>query len=89
MRNFVAKHDFNRASTHKSLKDYTRVTSQEVMDTVYEELEDSWDDFGIPKMEEDWALEHDDEEDLPFKNPSDWEFSNNAIAKFLLNKEVT
>ena len=24
MRNFVAKHDFNRASTHRSLKQYSR-----------------------------------------------------------------
>ncbi len=39
MRNFVAKNDFNRASTISQL-DYTTF-SHEVMDTCYEELEGS------------------------------------------------
>jgi hypothetical protein len=55
MRNFVAKHDFNRASTHKSLKDYTRVSQQELME--------EWDEFM-------------DEEELPIKDPKEWESTN-------------
>ena len=35
MRNYVAKNDFNRAATHKSALDYSRVNSRELMDSCY------------------------------------------------------
>lgn len=57
MRNFVAKNDFNRASVHKSAKDHTRISSKELMDSCYEELEDwasQW-----PRAEEDWGVSED------------------------------
>ena len=77
MRNYVAKHDFNRASTHKSLKDYRRVTKQEVM-------EENWDvnEFGTDlypsRAEEDWALdiEEDELDELIFTDPKQWESIN-------------
>lgn len=40
MRNFVVKNDFNRASAHKSLKDYTRASKQDLMDMAQNELDD-------------------------------------------------
>lgn len=54
MRNLVAKNDFNRAATHKSALDYSRVNSRELMDSCYEELEDWVADW--PRMEEDWGV---------------------------------
>lgn len=38
MRNFVAKNDFNRAQTHKSARDYSRVSKHELMDIDYDDL---------------------------------------------------
>ncbi|EJB4242373.1 hypothetical protein MT068_001464 [Salmonella enterica] len=60
MRNFVAKNDFNRASTHKSARDYTRLSKHELLEEV---------------MEEDWGVHYDDTEDdeLPLKDPKQWE----------------
>lgn len=57
MRNFVAKNDFNRAATHKSALDYSRVNSRELMDSCYEELEDWAADW--PSMEENWNVSED------------------------------
>ncbi|AAS77134.1 hypothetical protein T5p086 [Escherichia phage T5] len=59
MRNFVAKNDFNRASTHKSARDYTRLSSHEVMNTCYEELEGSWNEWPDFSMEENWDVSED------------------------------
>lgn len=78
MRNLVSKNDFNRGGAHKSLRDYTRVSSRELMDTCYEELEDSWKDWPDFSMEEDWGVHWEDEEDLPLKDPKEWESSNRA-----------
>lgn len=39
MRNFVVKNDFNRGGSHKSLKDYTRVSKQELQDLAQYELD--------------------------------------------------
>ena len=50
MRNFVAKNDFNRASTHKSARDYNRLSKHE----LYELLEDEF------SMEEDWGVSDED-----------------------------
>ncbi|QTJ63323.1 hypothetical protein [Salmonella phage STWB21] len=60
MRNFVAKNDFNRASTHKSARDYTRLSKHELLEEV---------------MEEDWGVYYDDtlEEEIPLKDPKQWE----------------
>jgi len=58
MRNFVAKHDFNRAVTHKSLKDYSRISQQEIMEE-WDEMMDEW-----------------DEENIPIKDPKQWESTN-------------
>lgn len=72
MRNQVVRHDFNRAATHKSLKDYTRISQQEIM-------EENWDvnEFGTDKYptkaEEDDGLDYDD---LPIKDPKQWESTN-------------
>lgn len=64
MRNFVAKNDFNRAVTHKSEKDYTRLSAHDIMNLV---------------MEEDWGIGDadliPDEERLPLKDPKEWESS--------------
>lgn len=66
MRNFVAKNDFNRASTHKSARDYTRLSSHEVMDLAVDEL-----DLDDLYMEENWDVS---EDMLPgFKDPKKWE----------------
>lgn len=45
MRNFVAKNDFNRASTHKSERDYTRLSKHELYELLEEEfyMEENWD----------------------------------------------
>lgn len=45
MRNFVAKNDFNRASTHTSAKDYTRLSKHELYELLEEEfsMEENWD----------------------------------------------
>lgn len=68
MRNFVAKNDFNRASTHKSARDYTRLSSHEVIDLVVDELDLDLDDL---YMEENWDVS---EDVLPgFKDPKKWE----------------
>jgi cyclopropane fatty-acyl-phospholipid synthase-like methyltransferase len=40
MQNFVAKHDFNRAATHKTAKDYSR--TQKHNDNS---LDDYWDEY--------------------------------------------
>ncbi|CCI88505.1 hypothetical protein BN79_096 [Yersinia phage phiR2-01] len=59
MRNFVAKNDYNRASTHKSARDYTRPSKHELLEEV---------------MEEDWGVHWDDmEEEIPLKDPKKWE----------------
>lgn len=50
MRNFVAKNDFNRASTHKSERDYTRLSKHELYELLDEEF----------SMEEDWGISEDD-----------------------------
>ena len=64
MRNFVAKNDFNRASTHKSERDYSRLSKTDLLDLV---------------MEEDWGIGDadliPDEEKIPLKNPEEWESS--------------
>lgn len=64
MRNPVSRHDFNRASTHKSEKDYTRLSKHDLQALV---------------MEEDWGIGDDDlipdEERLPLKDPKQWESS--------------
>lgn len=66
MRNFVAKNDFNRARTHKSARDYTRLSAQEAMDLAMDEL-----DFDDIYMEENWDVS---EDMLPgFKDPKKWE----------------
>lgn len=58
MRNFVAKNDFNRASTHKSARDYTRLSKHELLEEI---------------MEEDWGVYDDIEEEIPLKDPKKWE----------------
>ena len=60
MRNFVAKNDFNRASIHKSARDYTRLSKHELLEEI---------------MEEDWGVYYDDtlEEEIPLKDPKQWE----------------
>ncbi len=62
MRNFVAKNDFNRASTHKSEKDYTRLSKYDLQALV---------------MEEDWGIGEEDlipdEERLPLKDPKEFD----------------
>lgn len=88
MRNFVAKHDFNRAVTHKSLKDYTRISQQEIMEENWDVNEFGTDkyptkmdtcyeeldyDFYPIKAEEDDGLDYDD---LPIKDPKQWESTN-------------
>lgn len=66
MRNFVAKNDFNRASTHKSARDYTRLSSHAIMDLVVDEL-----DLDDLHMEENLDVS---EDMLPgFKDPKKWE----------------
>lgn len=61
MRNPVSRHDFNRASAHKSEKDYTRISKQELLELV----EKDWYEDLIP-----------DEINLPLKDPEKWEVSN-------------
>ncbi|QDK00033.1 hypothetical protein BNKMLPFJ_00163 [Escherichia phage vB_EcoS-26175IV] len=63
MRNFVAKNDFNRASTHKSARDYTRLSKHELLEEI---MEENWDvnESGIDLFEE---------EELPLKDPKQWE----------------
>ena len=39
MRNFVAKNDFNRGGAHKSPRDYTRVSKQELQNLAQDELD--------------------------------------------------
>ncbi|QHJ81837.1 MAG: hypothetical protein [Bacteriophage sp.] len=88
MRNFVVKHDFNRAATHKSLKDYTRISQQEIMEENWDVNEFGTDkyptkadtcyeeldyDFYPNKAEEDDGLDYDD---LPIKDPKKWESTN-------------
>lgn len=78
MRNYVAKHDFNRASTHKSLKDYRRVSKQEVMEENWDVNEFGQDPYPI-KAEEDWVLDIDEDEALDemiFTDPKQWESIN-------------
>ncbi len=60
MRNFVVKHDFNRGGAHKSLRDYTRLSNHDLLEL----------------MEEDFGVFSEDEEDLPLKDPKQWESSN-------------
>lgn len=63
MRNFVAKNDFNRASTHKSARDYTRLSKYELLEEI---MEENWDvnENGTDLFEE---------EELPLKDPKQWE----------------
>lgn len=71
MRNFVAKYDFNRASTHESDKDYKRLSKKDLLDLVCEENGDV-NEFGsdlYPTKNEDWGLE----DELPLKDPKQWE----------------
>ncbi|AFQ22242.1 hypothetical protein My1_083 [Pectobacterium phage My1] len=58
MRNFVAKNDFNRASTHRSIKDYVRVSEHEILanEELYPEI-----------MEENWDVGEDDLNPRPKK----------------------
>ncbi|UUT40768.1 hypothetical protein [Salmonella phage GSP001] len=64
MRNFVAKNDFNRASTHKSARDYTRLSKHELLEEI---MEENWDvnENGTDLFEE--------EEEIPLKDPKQWE----------------
>ncbi len=68
MRNFVAKNDFNRGGSHKSARDYTRASKQSLLDEAH--------DYINPSMEEDWGVHWEDAEDLPLKDPKQWESSN-------------
>lgn len=63
MRNFVAKNDFNRAATHKSARDYTRLSKHDLLEEIMEEI-----------MEEDWGVHYDDaeEEEIPLKDHKQW-----------------
>ncbi|BEU76318.1 hypothetical protein Shin27_1150 [Escherichia coli phage Shin27] len=63
MRNFVAKNDFNRASTHKSARDYTRLSKHELLEEI---MEENWDvsENGTDLFEEG---------ELPLKDPKQWE----------------
>ncbi|VCU43749.1 hypothetical protein HOV60_gp144 [Escherichia phage vB_Eco_mar003J3] len=63
MRNFVAKNDFNRASTHKSARDYTRLSKHELLEEI---MEENWD---VSENETDLF----EEEELPLKDPKQWE----------------
>ncbi|EJT0117280.1 hypothetical protein NVX19_003531 [Salmonella enterica] len=60
MRNFVAKNDYNRASTHKSARDYTRLSKHELL----EESMDAWEDLDDVGLLEDY---------IPLKDPKQWE----------------
>lgn len=40
MNNLVAKHDFNKGGAHKSLRDYKRVSMQELLEEYDEFLEE-------------------------------------------------
>lgn len=62
MRNFVAKNDFNRAATHKSARDYSRLSKHELYDLLESEF----------IMEEDWGI---DEDILIPEKPSEQEVS--------------
>ncbi|QFR57684.1 hypothetical protein CPT_Slocum_127 [Serratia phage Slocum] len=65
-RNFVAKNDFNRGGAHKSIKDYSRVSMKEILET-----EDV--DYFDTVME----LDIDEFDDLvPLKDPKEWESNN-------------
>lgn len=77
MRNLVAKHDFNRGGAHKSPRDYTRASKQSLLDEAHEYEYQQY-DYVDPSMEEDWGLDLEDEEDLPLKDPKQWESSNRA-----------
>lgn len=60
MRNFVAKNDFNRASTHKSLKDYVRAAKHELLDMAQDDLDQlMWEEECL-YMEEDGGLNESD-----------------------------
>ena len=66
MRNFVAKHDFNRATVHKTAKDYQRLSKKEVMDAFYDEEDKPW-----------WLVDEDEVLDgLIFTDPKQWESIN-------------
>lgn len=61
MRNFVAKHDFNRGGFHKSSSDYTRITNNalvqvadEALDELFWEEECNWMDWESQWDEEDF-----------------------------------
>lgn len=71
MRNFVVKNDFNRGGAHKSPRDYVRASKQSLLDEAYEYEYQQY-NYIDPTMEEDWE----DEEDLPLKDPKQWESSN-------------
>ncbi|QGH45278.1 hypothetical protein [Bacteriophage Eos] len=75
MRNFVAKNDFNRASTHASARDYCRLSKHE----LYELLEEEF------SMEEDWGVSDDmTKPDKPPKQEvSKWD---NPSRNQLINK---
>lgn len=77
MRNFVAKNDFNRGGAHKSPRDYTRASKQSLLDEAHEYEYQQY-DYIDPSMEEDWGVhwEDEEEEDLPLKDPKQWESSN-------------
>lgn len=62
MRNFVAKHDFNRGGAHKSPRDYTRLSNHDLLELMEE-------DFGVFSEEEDLPLKD---------PPKQWESSNKA-----------
>lgn len=61
MRNFVAKHDFNRASTHKTEKDYSRLSSHDLAMLAEEAQEELWNDDLMEDLY--WAELHQEEDD--------------------------
>ncbi|ATS94052.1 hypothetical protein P13BB106kb_p068 [Pectobacterium phage DU_PP_V] len=52
--NLVAKHDFNVGGAHKSGKDYTRLTTKQLL-----EMADEFDGFISPSNEENWGVDQD------------------------------
>lgn len=62
MRNFVAKNDFNRAATHKSARDYSRLSKHELYDLLESEF----------VMEEDWGVYY-PELEPPEQEVSKWD----------------
>lgn len=71
-RNFVAVHDFNRGGAHKSPRDYTRASKQSLLDEAYEYEYQQY-AYIDHSMEEGWGVHWEDEEDLPLKDPKQWE----------------